>query len=208
MEKLKAFQDVARTNGFVDVEETDDGTVLWLKKPTANAEDRMCVDSLTNSVTVFWATMPWKINSKTFRAVSALQEWFTLTSRQAASMTNRDALLRLSADKNDAPAMAALCQNNAELLRASIARFFESGDGLREGTIRSHATRCRARSLLPHRSRARPMARQVPQLRMRPRPQRSHPSQSQQSVRLCSRAIAPCSRDRRKPPEGGFTLTD
>ena len=127
MEKLKAFQDVARINGFVDVEETDDGTVLWLKKPTANAEDRMCVDSLTNSVTVFWATMPWKINSKTFRAVSALQEWFTLTSRQAASMTNRDALLRLAVDKNDAPAMAALCENNAELLRSSVARYFESG---------------------------------------------------------------------------------
>jgi hypothetical protein len=81
MEKLKAFQDIARNNGFVDVEETDDGTVLWLKKPTENAEDRMCVDSLTNSVTVFWATMPWKINSKTFRAVSALQEWFTQTPR-------------------------------------------------------------------------------------------------------------------------------
>jgi len=81
MEKLKAFQDLARTNGFVDVEETDDGTVLWLKKPTENAEDRMCVDSLTNSVTVFWATMPWKINSKTFRAVYALQEWFTQTPR-------------------------------------------------------------------------------------------------------------------------------
>jgi hypothetical protein len=75
MEKLKAFQDLARSNGYVDVEETDDGTVLWLKKPTIDAEDRMCVDSLTNSVTVFWATIPWKINSKTFRALSALQEW-------------------------------------------------------------------------------------------------------------------------------------
>lgn len=127
MEKLKAFQDVARINGFVDVEETEDGTVLWLKKPTANAEDRMCVDSLTNSVTVFWATMPWKINSKTFRAVAALQEWFTSTSRQAASMTNRDALLRLSTDKNDASAMAALRENNADTIRAAIACFFESG---------------------------------------------------------------------------------
>lgn len=75
MEKLKAFQDLARSNGYVDAEETNDGTVLWLKKPTADAEDRMCVDSLTNSVTVFWATMPWKINSKTFRAVSDLQGW-------------------------------------------------------------------------------------------------------------------------------------
>jgi hypothetical protein len=75
MEKLKAFQDLARSNGYVDAEETNDGTVLWLKKPTADAEDRMCVDSLTNSVTVFWATMPWKINSKTFRVVSDLQGW-------------------------------------------------------------------------------------------------------------------------------------
>ena len=81
MEKLRAFQDVARSHGFVDVEETDDGTVLWLKKPTENAEDRMCLDSLTNSVTVFWATMPWKINSKTFRVVSALQDWFAQTPR-------------------------------------------------------------------------------------------------------------------------------
>jgi len=75
MEKLKVFQDLARTHGYVDAEETEDGTVLWLKKPTANAEDRMCVDSLTNSVTVFWASIPWKINSKTFRTISALQEW-------------------------------------------------------------------------------------------------------------------------------------
>jgi hypothetical protein len=127
MEKLKAFQDAARSHGFVDVEETDDGTVLWLKKPTENAEDRMCIDSLTNSVTVFWATMPWKINSKTFRSVSDLQQWFAATSRQAASMNNRSALVRLAADKNDAVALAALCQNNADILRAAVVRFFESG---------------------------------------------------------------------------------
>ena len=127
MEKLKAFQDVARNNGFVDVEETDDGTVLWLKKPTANAEDRMCVDSLTNSVTVFWATMPWKINSKTFRTVPSLQEWIIQTSRQAATMTNREALLRLAADKNDALALTSLSTTNAEIIRSAIARYFESG---------------------------------------------------------------------------------
>jgi hypothetical protein len=127
METLHAFQDVAHNTGFVDVEDTEDGTVLWLKKATANAEDRMCVDSMTNSVTVFWATMPWKINSKTFRIVSALQEWFTLTSRQAATMTNREALLQLAADKNDSVAMKALCGNNAELIRASVLRYFATG---------------------------------------------------------------------------------
>ena len=80
MEKLKEFQVIARQHGFIDVEETEDGTVLWLRRPTTNAEDRMCIDSVTNSVTVFWATIPWKINSKTFRVAPALEEWFTSTS--------------------------------------------------------------------------------------------------------------------------------
>lgn len=83
MEKLQAFQDAARRNGFVDVEETEDGTALWFKKQTANAEDRICIDSLANNATVFWATIPWKINSKTFRTVAALQEWLASSARQA-----------------------------------------------------------------------------------------------------------------------------
>ncbi len=85
MDKLTSFQDVARGNGFVDVEETEDGTVLWLRRPTADAEDRMCVDSLTKSATVYWATTPGKINSKTFRVASLLEEWFVATAAQAAA---------------------------------------------------------------------------------------------------------------------------
>jgi len=75
MEKLQAFQVAAREGGFVAVEESEDGTVLWLKKPTTEAEDRICIDSLTKCATVYWATIPWKINSKTFREPSALHEW-------------------------------------------------------------------------------------------------------------------------------------
>jgi hypothetical protein len=81
MEQLTGFQEVARKNGFVDVEESDDGTVLWLRRPTAHAEDRICIDSVTNSATVFWATIPWKINSKTFRVAAALEEWFALMTK-------------------------------------------------------------------------------------------------------------------------------
>jgi hypothetical protein len=88
MGNLQEFQEVARKHGFVDVEETEDGTVLWLRRPTADAEDRMCIDSVTNSATVFWETIPWKINSKTFRVVSALEEWFASTSKQAAILGN------------------------------------------------------------------------------------------------------------------------
>jgi len=75
MNALKEFQDVARRNGFVDAEETDEGTVLWLRRPTTNAEDRLCIDSVTKSATVFWATIPWKINSKTVRTVYDLEKW-------------------------------------------------------------------------------------------------------------------------------------
>jgi hypothetical protein len=38
----------------------------------------MCIDSLTNSATVFWMSVPTKLNSKTFRDVPALEEWFVL----------------------------------------------------------------------------------------------------------------------------------
>jgi hypothetical protein len=75
MNRLQAFRDAALKGGFVPVEESLEESVLWLKRATADAEDRICLDSVTNSATVYWATMPWKINSKTFREASALQAW-------------------------------------------------------------------------------------------------------------------------------------
>jgi hypothetical protein len=127
MEKLKAFQDVAFKNGFMQSEEVEDGTVLWLRKPTASAEDRMCIDTMTNSATVFWASIPWKINSKTFRTASLLQDWFTSVAKTPARMTTRETLLRLSADKSDSLAMVSLCENNAELIRVAMVRYFAAG---------------------------------------------------------------------------------
>jgi hypothetical protein len=80
MEKLQAFQTAAREGGFVQVKETAEGTVLWLRKSgpvtARDTHQRMCIDSLTNSVTVYWMTLPGKLTSKTFRGVPALQEWF------------------------------------------------------------------------------------------------------------------------------------
>ncbi len=75
MNRLQAFRDAALKGGFVPVEESLEESVLWLKRATADAEDRICLDSVTNSATVYWATIPWKINSKTFREASALQAW-------------------------------------------------------------------------------------------------------------------------------------
>jgi hypothetical protein len=80
MEKLLAFQTAAREGGFVPEKESAEGTVLWLRKnapaTTRDTHQRMCIDALTNSVTVYWMTLPGKLNSKTFRGVPALQEWF------------------------------------------------------------------------------------------------------------------------------------
>jgi hypothetical protein len=82
MVRLEAFQTAAREGGFVKVGEVEEGNVLWFRKRAADTStqthQRMCIDSLTNSVTVYWMTAPGKVNSKTFRAVPALQEWFKL----------------------------------------------------------------------------------------------------------------------------------
>jgi hypothetical protein len=83
MIRLKAFQTAAREGGFVKVSESGGGNVLWLRKSAPDrvteTHQRMCIDSLTNSVTVYWMAAPGKVDSKTFRAVPALQEWFKLS---------------------------------------------------------------------------------------------------------------------------------
>ena len=82
MEKLQALQAAAREGGFVQVEESEEGTVLWLRKKKSDAatktHQRMCIDGISNSLTVYWMTVVGKIDSKTFRNVPSLQEWFAL----------------------------------------------------------------------------------------------------------------------------------
>ncbi|HMI50635.1 MAG TPA: hypothetical protein VK525_03925 [Candidatus Saccharimonadales bacterium] len=81
-ERIKGFKTAAKQVGYVESSESEDGTVLWLCKnapPTSReSHQRMCIDSLTNSVTVFWMTVAGKLASKTFRGIPALQEWFAL----------------------------------------------------------------------------------------------------------------------------------
>ena len=82
MQKLQDFQSVARENGFVEVGESEQGSTVWFRNTTADVgsavHKRLCVDSLTNSATVFWETLPAKLNSMTFRTASALRAWFAL----------------------------------------------------------------------------------------------------------------------------------
>ena len=82
MEKLQALQAAAREGGFVQVEESEEETVLWLRKEKSDAatktHQRICIDSLANILTVYWMTALGKIDSKTFRNVPSLQEWFAL----------------------------------------------------------------------------------------------------------------------------------
>jgi len=82
MEKLQEFQAAAREGGFVAVEECDEGTVLWLRKETSDAgtktHQRICIDSQSNIMTVYWMNPVGKVDSKTFRSASSLQQWFAL----------------------------------------------------------------------------------------------------------------------------------
>jgi hypothetical protein len=82
MMNVEAFQSAARQGGFVAEIGIGEETVQWLRKiPPHMARDthqRMCIDTMTSSVTVYWVGVPGKLNSKTFRNVSALQQWFQL----------------------------------------------------------------------------------------------------------------------------------
>ena len=81
MEELQAFQTAARAAGFVVAEESKDGTVLWLRKlapdTSTGTHQRLCLDSVTRSATIFWTNAQGQTDSKTFRSVSALQEWLS-----------------------------------------------------------------------------------------------------------------------------------
>jgi hypothetical protein len=82
VQKLQDFQSVAREHGFVEVGESEQGSTVWFRNATPDAgsavHKRLCVDSLTNSATVFWETVPVKLNSLTFRTASALRAWLSL----------------------------------------------------------------------------------------------------------------------------------
>jgi hypothetical protein len=80
MEKLQEFQSVARENGYAEASKSKDGSTVWFRKATpdadAEAHKRLCIDSVTDSATIFWQIVPAKPNSKTFRTVSSLKDWF------------------------------------------------------------------------------------------------------------------------------------
>jgi hypothetical protein len=83
MGKLQEFRTAARQNGYAETNEYQAGSIVWLKKPKPHAgtdlHERLCIDSVTDSATVFWQSAPRKLNSKTFRSVASLTDWFGAT---------------------------------------------------------------------------------------------------------------------------------
>src|SRR4029077_9133386 len=81
MEELLAFQNVAREGGFVEAKKSNDSTVLWLRKAapdgSTGAPQRLCLDSVTSSATVFWTNARGLTYAKTFRTVPALRDWLS-----------------------------------------------------------------------------------------------------------------------------------
>jgi hypothetical protein len=79
MYRDKRFQRAALDCGFVEANRCERGSVVWLVKDKPGAggkiHQRMCVDDLTNSATVYWMATTGKVDSKTFREVPALREW-------------------------------------------------------------------------------------------------------------------------------------
>jgi hypothetical protein len=78
--RLQEFQSAAHEDGYAEANEDVGRSTCWLRKaaPDAGTEvhKRLCIDGITDSATVFWQTVPAKFNSKTFRTVSSLKDWF------------------------------------------------------------------------------------------------------------------------------------
>jgi hypothetical protein len=77
----QSLESAALDCGFVEENRRRRGSesVVWLTKDKpcmrGGTYQRMCIDRLTESATVYWVAVPGKVDSKTFREVSALREW-------------------------------------------------------------------------------------------------------------------------------------
>jgi hypothetical protein len=82
MEKLQEFQAAIRQGGFVEVEECEGGTVLWFRKAKQDAatqtHQRICIDSDSKKMTVYWMAAAGKVDSKTFGNIASLEAWMVL----------------------------------------------------------------------------------------------------------------------------------
>lgn len=87
-ERLRALSSAVKHGGFVELTESKDGTVLWYRRDSLGTvlgtHPRACIDSLTNSATIFWIGLQGQLNSKTFRAGGALRDWLKLETKQTA----------------------------------------------------------------------------------------------------------------------------
>jgi len=79
MIKFQAFKAVACESGFVAVKKSEDSSVLWLRRVARETEDRICINSSTNTASAYWATIPWKITSSAEVHVSTKCDRFRST---------------------------------------------------------------------------------------------------------------------------------
>jgi hypothetical protein len=91
MYRDEKFKTAARDCGFVEEHRyrRESESVVWLTKEEPgvgrNTHQRMCVDDVTNSATVYWMALTGKVDSKTFREVLALREWLETSAEIFAS---------------------------------------------------------------------------------------------------------------------------
>lgn len=82
MNRLRPFLEAAQKSGFVNLRESQNGTILWLNRETPNAtsktRQRLCVDALTVSATVYRIDSHGSVTSTSFRKPSEFREWLAL----------------------------------------------------------------------------------------------------------------------------------
>ena len=108
MNNVDRFKSAALENGHCKVDEYQSGSVVWFTQMTSDGggeiRKRLCIDSLTDSVTVFWQTDAAKLNSKTFRTVSSLEFVYSAAGPHDAGRNVRHIGYQPKSDKLASPA--------------------------------------------------------------------------------------------------------
>jgi hypothetical protein len=79
--EIQRLRAIAIARGFGNEEVSLDGTAIWLRRTDAvknGAQLRMCIDAVTQSVTVFWDKETTRA-SKTFRKSVEMDAWLRFT---------------------------------------------------------------------------------------------------------------------------------
>ena len=130
VQEIHRFKVVAVAHGFANSKTSPDGSTLWLSRPKTDPdqeEQKICIDSLTLSVTVFPKVGGSFLKGTTFRNADALQIWLDQPRKTVVADPGgrgRDLVNRSTSARGYVPGLRPAKINQSEAIATGIRRHF------------------------------------------------------------------------------------